>query len=153
MENGYEQLDEIDNKIIKLLLENSRMSFADIAREIDELTENAIRYRIEKLSDQGYISNYTIRLDPKKFGKNLISIIDINVLPENIDPTLDQLKKFKFITDIYLTSGRYPITLIGHFEDNAAVMSFVTKELKEIELIDYTLSTVLSNVKHDVFTI
>ncbi len=42
-------LDNIDKKIIKLLWENARTTIADIARKIGKLTENAIRYRIERL--------------------------------------------------------------------------------------------------------
>ena len=66
-ENEIEELDNIDKRIIQLLQENSRITLVDIAKEIGELTENAIRYRIDKLEDEGFIANYTIRLNPKKF--------------------------------------------------------------------------------------
>jgi len=52
-----------------------------------------------------------------------------------------------------MTSGRYPITILGHFKDNNDVMSFITKDLKKINLIDYTVSTVLNKVKREVFSI
>jgi Lrp/AsnC family transcriptional regulator for asnA, asnC and gidA len=153
MGNENDELDEIDIQILKLLQKNSRMSIADIAREIDKLTENAIRYRIEKLEEEGYIKNYTIRLNPKKFSKEVIAILDLNVLPEYINDALDFLKSIEFLNEIYLTTGRYPITIIGQFEDNKAVTKFITDDLKKIQLIDYEVSTVLQRVKHELFGI
>ena len=58
MENKLDMLDNIDKQIIKFLQENSRKTVVDIAKEINELTENAIRYRIDRLESEGYISDY-----------------------------------------------------------------------------------------------
>lgn len=153
MKNNLANLDEIDEQIIKRLQENSRSTIADIAREIGELTENAIRYRIEKIENEGYIDNYTIRLNPKKFGKNITAIINLNVLPENINSTLDYLKSIDCVTQIYLTTGDYSIITIGYFENNNAVTNFITNNLKEIDIINYDLITVLQRVKHGLFGI
>ncbi len=153
MPNQNNKLDEIDQQILKLLQENSRKSIADIAREIGELTENAIRYRINRLEDDGYISNYTIRLNPKKFGKNIITIFNLNVLPENINEALIYLKSLEYLTEIYLTTGNYSIIMIGFFDDNNAVSKFITENLKNIKMTDYDVITVLDRVKHTLFGI
>ena len=153
MLNNIEGLDEIDEQIIQLLQENSRMTIVDIAREIDELTENAIRYRIDKLEEEGYISNYTIQLNPKKFGKNIIAIFNLNVLPENVNNGLNYLHSIDYLTDIYLTTGKYSTIAIGYFEDNDAVMRFITEKLKKVKMIDYDVITVLNKIKHKLYGI
>jgi DNA-binding Lrp family transcriptional regulator len=147
------ELDEIDTNIIKLLQNNSRISVADIAREIDELTENAIRYRIDRLESEGYISDYTIRLNPKKFGKNIIVIFRLNVLPQDINDSIEHIQSVDNITEIYLTAGDFSIVAIGFFDDNKAVTQFVTEELKEIKILDYDVITVLRRVKHELYSI
>lgn len=147
------EIDEIDRKIIELLQDNSRITVADIAREINELTENAIRYRIDKLNSEGYISDYTIRLNPKKFGKNIIVIFSLNVLPQDINESLDHLKSMDYITEIYLTAGDFSIIAIGYFDDNKAITQFVTEKLKNIKMIDYDVITVLNRVKHELYAI
>ncbi len=146
-------LDEIDEQIIKMLQENSRVTIADMAREIGELTENAIRYRIDKLEDEGYIANYTIRLNPRKFGKKITAIFNLNVLPENIPSALDYLRSIDCITQIYLATGDYSIISIGYFEDHNAVKDFITNNLKKIEINNFDVITVLERVKHGLFVI
>ena len=153
MSNDAGDLDEIDQTIIKVLQENSRTTLVEIAKEVGELTENAIRYRIDKLEDEGYISDYTIRLNPKKFGKNIIVIFNLNLLPENIDNSLEYLKSIDSLTEIYLTTGDYSIIAIGLFKDNNEVTNFITEKLKKITMVNYEITTVLKRVKHGFFEI
>jgi len=153
MTNDSDALDNIDRKIIKILQDNSRTSVADIAREIGEFTENAIRYRIDKLDSEGFISSYTIELDPKKFGKNIIAIFNLNILPVNIEDSLKYLKNINDLTEIYLTTGNYSIIAIGYFENNSAITQFITENLKNIKMIDYDVITVLKRVKHELYYI
>lgn len=147
------EMDNIDKQIIKLLQENSRISVADIAREIDELTENAIRYRVDGLESEGYISNFTIRLNSKKFGKNIIAIFNLNVMPEHINPTLEYLETLECLTDVYLTTGSFSIIAIGYFKDDFAITRFITENLKNIKMVDYDVNTVLKKIKNELYTI
>jgi len=147
------QLDDIDKKIIKILHRNSRTTIAEIAREIDELTENAVRYRIDKLESEGYISNYTIRLDPKKFGKNVMALFYLNVLPDRINGSIEYIKSFSFITDVYLITGKFSIIAIGYFDDREALTKFITENLKRIKMVDYDVITVLQRVKRELYSI
>lgn len=146
-------LDDIDKQILRLLQDNSRITLADIARDVNEISENAIRYRIDKLENEGYISDYTIRLNPKKFGKNIMAIFNLNVLPEGINSALKRLKSMDNLTEVYLTTGGYSITVIGYFEDHSGVSNFITKELKGIKMVDYDVITVLEKVKHELYSI
>lgn len=147
------ELDDIDKKIIKMLHDNSRIHVAEIARRIGNLTENAIRYRIDKLESEGYISDYTIRLDPKKFGKNISAIFNLNVLPENINRALEHLKSMDCLTEVYLTTGAFSIIAIGYFEDRNELTRFITGNLKKIKMIDYDVITVLQRIKHELYSI
>jgi len=146
-------IDGIDRRIIELLQNNSRTTVADMAREIGELTENAIRYRIERLETEGYIAEYTVRLNPKKFGKNIIVIFSLNVMPQDINASLDSLKSIDYITEIYLTAGDFSIIAIGYFDDNQELTRFVTEKLKDIRMIDYKVISVLRRVKHELYSI
>lgn len=153
MSNNSRSLDEIDQTIIKVLQSNSRATLVEIAKEVGELTENAIRYRIDRLEKDDFISNYTIRLNPKKFGKNVIAIFNLNVLPENIKNTLEYLESIDSLTEIYLTTGDYSIVAIGLFNDNNEVTNFITEKLKKITMVNIEITTVLKRVKHGFFEI
>ncbi|UCE37616.1 MAG: Lrp/AsnC family transcriptional regulator [Thermoplasmata archaeon] len=147
------KLDGTDKKIIKMLQNNSRVHVSEIARKIGNMTENAIRYRIDKLESEGFISTYTIRLNRKKFGKDITAIFNLNVLPENINRAVDLLKTMDSLTEIYLTTGTYSITAIGYFQDRNELTKFITQNLKKIKMIDYDVITVLDRIKHELYAI
>lgn len=136
-----------------MLRENARMTVANMARKIGKMTENAIRYRIERLESEGYISKYTIRLDPIKFGKSLTAIFTLNILPEHIKSALGYLKSMDCLTQIYLTTGDISIVAIGYFEDRTALTSFITEKLKRVKIVDYQVITVLEKSKHQLYSI
>ena len=72
----YLYMDETDVKILNLLRENSRKKNTEIAREVN-LTERAVRARIEKLTREGVIRKFTIETSP--VGVEGIVLIDTNV--------------------------------------------------------------------------
>jgi DNA-binding Lrp family transcriptional regulator len=147
------ELDDIDRQILRLLQENSRITLADMARDIGEMTENAIRYRIDKLESEGFISDYTIRLNPKKFGKKITTIFHLNVLPEKIPGALKKLKSMSNLTEVYLTAGSYSIIAIGYFSNHEEISNFITQDLKGIKMTDYDVLTVLEKEKHELYSI
>jgi DNA-binding Lrp family transcriptional regulator len=51
--------DEIDERIIRILQEDSRRAFVDIANEIG-LSESAVRRRVKNLVDRAIIKRFTI---------------------------------------------------------------------------------------------
>ncbi len=150
---GNRELDEIDRKLVFLLQDNARMSVAEMAREIGKLTENAIKYRINRLESEGYILKYAARIDPMMFGKNIAAFFNLNILPEHIDSAVEYLKKFDHLTDVYITTGRSNITAFGYFDNREEITKFVTEKLKRIRMVDYDIATVLRKVKYEPFRI
>ncbi|MBN1170116.1 Lrp/AsnC family transcriptional regulator [Candidatus Micrarchaeota archaeon] len=54
-------MDETDNKILAILRENSRTSNIEISKRVG-LTEGAVRSRIKKLTEDGIIKKFTIKI-------------------------------------------------------------------------------------------
>ena len=153
MATGSDELDEIDEEIIRMLQANARISIAEMARELNTLTENAIRYRIDKLESRGYIKNYTVQLDYQKFGKTLIVIFNFNIAPKHIDGAIRYLDSLENMTDIYLTSGSNNLVAVGYFTDQDEVTKFVTEDLRRINLVTFDSLTVLQRIRHRLYGI
>nr|MDP8942301.1 AsnC family transcriptional regulator [Thermoproteota archaeon] len=68
-------IDSLDDKIIRILQSDSRKSFVEIADEIG-LSESAVRRRVKNLIDNGIIKRFTIELDAgnKTSAITLISV-------------------------------------------------------------------------------
>lgn len=69
-------MDETDAKILNLLRDNARMKNTEIARQVN-LTERAVRARIEKLVREGVIKKFTVETSP--VGVEGIVLIDTQV--------------------------------------------------------------------------
>src|SRR5258706_142975 len=49
------EFDRTDIKIVNLLLEDGRMSASEISRRMSDISERAVRYRIDRMIDEGVI--------------------------------------------------------------------------------------------------
>ena len=60
-------LDELDQKIIQLLIENARISYSDIGKETG-ISRVAVKARIQALEKKGIIEEYTTIINPQKIS-------------------------------------------------------------------------------------
>ena len=58
-------LDELDQKIIRLLIENARISYSDIGEETG-ISRVAVKARIQALEKRGVIEEYTTIINTAK---------------------------------------------------------------------------------------
>ena len=59
------KLDEIDYKVLDLLIDNSRIPYTDIAKKL-LISAGTVHVRIKKMEDAGIISGSSLKLDYKK---------------------------------------------------------------------------------------
>ena len=57
-------LDELDQKIVRLLIENARVSYSDLGDKIG-LSRVAVKARIQALERRGIIEEYTTVINPQ----------------------------------------------------------------------------------------
>jgi len=101
-------IDEKDLKIIEILMNNSRASYSEIAKVLG-VSDVAVIKRIRKLEQQGVIKKYTVIVDPKKLGYEVVSITGIDVEPEYLFKIVSFLEKKDYVKYLALTSGDHQI--------------------------------------------
>lgn len=101
-------LDFKDKKIINLLKTNARISFVEIAAQIN-CSESSIRQRIKKMEKKGIIQGYTIKINPIIFGYSITAFFGINTHPGKLLKIVSTLKGFDEIESPITTSGDYMI--------------------------------------------
>ena len=57
-------LDELDQKIVGLLIENARISYSDIGQKVG-ISRVAVKARIQALEQKGVIEEYTTVINPQ----------------------------------------------------------------------------------------
>jgi len=103
-------LDEIDKRIISELQKNSRISFTEIGKRLN-LSETAIRNRVNVLTKSGVIKKFTVQLDFDKIGKSIMAIIGVKVGGEVMRTVASKLSDMNEIAEIYTMTGEYDIIL------------------------------------------
>ena len=141
-----------DREILEIIQNNSRTSIADISRHVG-LSENGVRYRLEKLEKTDYIRSYTALLNPVKFGKNVMAIFRINPLPKRTEEIIEMLTALEELDAIYQTTGSYSIMAAGLFKDNEELNRFVTERLAQDGISDFTFDVVTKKHKEGPFSI
>jgi DNA-binding Lrp family transcriptional regulator len=70
------RLDPVDEKIITLLVEDARRSFADIGGRVG-LTASAVKRRVDRLRAGGAIGGFTVRLEPAALGWTVEGYVEL----------------------------------------------------------------------------
>lgn len=126
-------MDEIDSAIIEILKKNSRTSASSISKTVN-LSVPAVLERINKLDKQGYISQYTIKLDRKKTGCLLTAFICIVLKRStNIKTFRDTILSLPNVLECHHIAGPYDYILKICVKDTDALESFLIDSLKKIE--------------------
>lgn len=100
-------IDEISLKILALLQENSRLSNAEIGRQVN-LSSPAVNERIKKMSNLGIIKNYTVEIDHKKLGFGLEAYITVSLhglFGPKLKETAKSFLKIPEVLEFYNVTG------------------------------------------------
>jgi DNA-binding Lrp family transcriptional regulator len=71
-----DQLDAIDQEILRALARDARTTFARIGSEIS-LSAPAVKRRVDRLRERGVIRGFTVRLDPAALGWHTEAFVEI----------------------------------------------------------------------------
>ncbi|MDN5320723.1 MAG: hypothetical protein PWP49_1143 [Thermococcaceae archaeon] len=121
------RLDDLDLKLIYLLLDDARLSISELAERLG-VSRPTVRARLEKLEKEGIIEGYTIRLNPElQRAHNVIALIVKTENPEKMD-------EFDEIFEINrFTSTKYLIKVaVNTMEDLKRVIEGTGVEVLEI---------------------
>ena len=103
------KLDDIDHKILDLLIDNSRIPYTDIAKKL-LISAGTVHVRIKKMEDAGIISGSSLKLDYKKLGYTFIAYIGIFLEKTHLtNQVLEKLNSIPFVTVAHITTGRFNI--------------------------------------------
>jgi Lrp/AsnC family leucine-responsive transcriptional regulator len=73
-------LDAIDQRIVEILLSDSRVSLKELAQQVG-LSSPSASERLRRLEERGVIRAFTVDLDPQALGYTLQAIVRIRPLP------------------------------------------------------------------------
>ena len=93
-------LNELDQKILSLLIENARLSYSEIGERVRALRV-AVKARIQGMEESGIIEEYTAVVNPQKISGAVSCYFDIETRPEALEEVSEQLCANEAVTQIY----------------------------------------------------
>ena len=131
----------MNNKILKLLENNARMSNANIAT-VTGLTEDETKQRIDKMESAGIIRGYKSIIDWEKVEDSPVSaIIELKVIPKaglGFEEIASYIAQYPNVESVFLMSGACDLCVIVKCKSFHEVSAFVAKELAVIEGVTST---------------
>lgn len=132
-------MDEIDEKIIRILKENGRISYIDIG-EKTSLSEGAVRRRVKTLLESGIIKKFTIQVGIEK-GAKAITLLSIK--PSMPTSEISEiLIKIDGVQSTYEVTGEYDIAAILA-SSNAERINYCIDKIRGIEGVNNTNTMII----------
>ncbi len=104
-------MDKVDLMILSHLKENARMTASDISKEINFSISSVIE-RIKKLEKSGIIEKYTIKLNERALGNDLVAIMEVKLRDtKHYDAFVDMVSGEKQIISCYYLAGEFDFVI------------------------------------------
>lgn len=102
-------MDKTDRKILSLLQDNARLTYKEIASEIN-LTPTPVYDRIKKMEREGIIEKYVTLVNPEKLNALLIIFCQISLINQTLEysePFEKAMKNLPEVMQCHFVSGNF----------------------------------------------
>lgn len=142
--------DKIDVKIVNLLLEDGRMPASEVARRLGDISERAVRYRIDRMVNDGVISISAVAR-PQAFGLTTIADIWMEVESDHILDVARRMAEFDNVSYVACGIGESDVSIQIVAKDTAEIYQFVTEVVRKIPGVRKTTSSIVPLIIKDVY--
>ncbi len=131
-------IDELDEKILKLITQNARIPFLEVARECG-VSGAAIHQRVQRLINLGVVTGSEFIVNPQKLGYNTCAYMGIHLDKAKFHTqVVEALSKIPEIIECHYTTGQYAIFVKIQTKTNKHLKQLIDERLQEIEGIART---------------
>jgi DNA-binding Lrp family transcriptional regulator len=140
-------IEELDKKIIRIMNQNARKSFREIAKEVGT-SVTAVIQTVKKLEDLGAIKGYVPIVDPLHFGLDVTVVIALRISQGKLIDTQKKIAEDPHVTAVYDITGEWDSLLIAHFRGRDDLNKFL-KKLTALPCVDRTVTHLVLNTVKD----
>lgn len=131
---AHHNLDSLDKKILKLIAEDARIPFLEVARSCN-VSGAAIHQRIQKLNNMGVLKGSKFIIDPEKIGYETCAYMGLNLKnPEKFDEVVDELRKIPEVVECHYTTGDYDMFIKIYAVNNHHLLNIIHDRLQPLGL-------------------
>lgn len=146
--NVTKNADQLDRRILRDLLRDSRRSFRQLAEGLD-VSVGTVLKRVRVMEAGGIIKRYSVMLDHEKLGYDLTAVTEISVSNGKLAEVGSEIAKHPNVCALYDVTGLPDIIVIAKFKDRKQLNDYA-KYLQRIPFVEKTNThVVLGTIKED----
>jgi Lrp/AsnC family leucine-responsive transcriptional regulator len=133
----------VDRKIIRLLEENARLTYAEIGHEVG-LAPSSVHDRVRKLELAGVIKRYRAELDFEKVGLPITAFVSLALRPASPTDIAARVAEFPLVESCYSVAGDNSYVLVVRAPSTTALEDLLDALRAKLEVV--TRSTIVLSV-------
>ncbi len=127
---------DLSKRVLKLLCENARYSYAEMADILGE-KEAAVKSAVEELEKSKTVVKYAAILNTEVLPeKNVQALIEVKVAPQKLkgfESCAEEIYNFPEVQSLYLMSGGFDLAVFVEDKDIGAIAKFVAEKLSVLD--------------------
>ncbi len=141
-------VDETDRAILRILQEDARTPFSEIAREID-MSSATVHDRVSRLEEAGVIRGYHADVDATAVGLGITAVVGLRVKQGREQDTLDRLEDVEGVQEIHLTTGEWDVVMRIYAEDADQLRELMFERVARMDGFDRSQTMVILGTPYD----
>ena len=126
------QLDALDYKILKMLSENARRPYLEIARECG-VSGAAIHQRVQKLYGMDVLKGAVTVTNPSSLGYDTCAYVGLLLKePSKSDMIMEAIRKIPEVVECHYTTGQYDMFLKIYARNNEDLLRIIQSNLSNL---------------------
>lgn len=142
-----EGLDTLDQKIVRLLIENARASYSEIGEKVG-ISRVAVKARIQALEQRGVIEEYTTIINPQRISGAVSCYFEIEMQPEALPAVSKLLKSNETVTQVYRVTGKDKLHVHAVCASNEEMETLIREVIDPLPgIISCSCNIILARIK------
>jgi Lrp/AsnC family leucine-responsive transcriptional regulator len=139
-------MDDLDRKILALLVEDGRRTYDDIARRVS-LSAPAIKRRVDRLRASGALRGFTAVLDPAALGWRTEALVELFYAPGTLlDNVAESLTGFPEVVEAWSVTGEADAIVRVRTADNADLERLIMELQRDGQVVRTRSQIVMSRL-------
>lgn len=138
------RVDELDLKILRIMKNDSRKSYREIAGLLKTATATIIK-RVREMEKNGVIKGYGADIDYEKLGYDIIAVVELTISKGKLIEMEQEISKIPNVFGVYDITGTCDAILLARFKSRRELNSMI-KNLLKLEYIERTNTHLVLNV-------
>jgi Lrp/AsnC family transcriptional regulator for asnA, asnC and gidA len=135
------EIDQVDKKIINLLIDDAKLSYRKIAQK-SGVSVATIMNRIRRLEKAGVITKYTIGVKYSYIGYDMQVLIDVRIAKGRLHEMEEKIAKHPNVFAVYDNTGPFDATIIAKFQSRRQLDEFI-KKIQTYDFVERTETRLL----------